>query len=136
MQQPRIRQQMHSEEAYAQKLGAKSGWRFFLPALGWVMVLAAALAAVVGIGKLPQTSAAGAGVRGGANHESEAALGAKHGQRRKSGCILIVPRQPLTAHGLATPYQLTGSDVGGTACQESNSSVAAFVQAAVLDPAT
>ena len=136
MQQPRIRQQMHSEEAYAQKLGAKSGWRFFLPALGWVMVLAAALAAVVGIGKLPQTSAAGAGVRGGVNHESEAALGAKHGQRRKSGCILIVPRQPLTAHGLATPYQLTGSDVGGTACQESNSSVAAFVQAAVLDPAT
>ncbi len=136
MQQPRIRQQMHSEEAYAQKLGAKSGWRFFLPALGWVMVLAAALAAVVGIGKLPQTSAAGAGVRGGANHESEAALGAKHGQRRKSGCILIVPRQPLTARGLATPYQLTGSDVGGTACQESNSSVAAFAQAAVLDPAT
>ncbi|MBS2961644.1 hypothetical protein KGA66_01200 [Actinocrinis puniceicyclus] len=49
-------------------------------------------------------------------------------------CALTVPDQPLTAQGLATPYQLSG--VGGNACHEADAGTAAFVQGLVLDPAT
>ncbi|KAF9233248.1 hypothetical protein BU15DRAFT_66766 [Melanogaster broomeanus] len=41
----------------------------------------------------------------------------------RSQCILKLPSNPLTAQGLATPYELTGCD-------------GAFVEAAILDPAT
>jgi len=51
-------------------------------------------------------------------------------------CTLIVPKNPLTAAGLATPYQLTATNPGLGACNESNSAQAAFVQGAILDPAT
>jgi hypothetical protein len=47
-------------------------------------------------------------------------------------CALHVPDQPLTAQGLATPWRLSG----GPACSESNPNASAFVQAAVIDPAT
>jgi len=55
-------------------------------------------------------------------------------------CVIIVPAHPLTAAGLATPYQLTGPD--GTApeasgCTMANSAnLGAFVQATILNPAT
>jgi hypothetical protein len=55
-------------------------------------------------------------------------------------CTIIVPAHPLTAKGLATPYQLTG--MGGTSpaasgCQTINSiNLGAFVQATILDPRT
>ncbi len=55
-------------------------------------------------------------------------------------CTIIVPAHPLTAKGLATPYQLTG--MGGTSpaasgCQTINSiNLGAFVQATILDPHT
>lgn len=49
-------------------------------------------------------------------------------------CVLRVPDQPLTAQGLATPYQLSG--VGGQTCHEADANTAAFVQGLVLDPAT
>jgi hypothetical protein len=55
-------------------------------------------------------------------------------------CDIIVPANPLTAQGLATPYQLTGTD-GMTpiqsGCQMSNAAnLGAFVQATILNPAT
>jgi hypothetical protein len=50
-------------------------------------------------------------------------------------CTLIVPANPLTAQGLATPYQLKGTAPGGD-CHETNPDQSAFVQAAILDPAT
>jgi hypothetical protein len=55
-------------------------------------------------------------------------------------CDIIVPANPLSAQGLATPYQLTGTN-GMTptesGCQMSNAVAAgAFVQATILDPAT
>lgn len=50
-------------------------------------------------------------------------------------CTLIVPPQPLSAQGLATPYQLTATDDNGT-CREANKMQSAFVQGAVFDPAT
>lgn len=51
-------------------------------------------------------------------------------------CSLIVPAQPLTAQGLATPYQLVATNPNNGACNEGNKAQAAFVQAAVIDPAT
>jgi len=51
-------------------------------------------------------------------------------------CTLIVPANPLSAQGLATPYQLTATDGHKGACHESNLNQSAFVQAAIIDPAT
>ena len=51
-------------------------------------------------------------------------------------CTLIVPAQPLTAAGLATPYQLVATDPGQGRCDEANTEQSAFVQAAIFDPAT
>jgi hypothetical protein len=54
-------------------------------------------------------------------------------------CGLIVPPNPLTASGLATPYQLTGPDGNDAAsrhCTQSTPDGQAFVQATILDPAT
>lgn len=51
-------------------------------------------------------------------------------------CTLIVPPQPLTAAGLAMPYQLTATDPNNGPCNESNAGQSAFVQGAILDPAT
>ncbi len=55
-------------------------------------------------------------------------------------CNIIVPANPLSAPGLATPWQLTGT--GGatpaaSGCEMSNAaSLGAFVQATILDPRT
>jgi hypothetical protein len=50
-------------------------------------------------------------------------------------CTLIVPANPLSAQGLATPYQLVATDPANGACNEANANQAAFVQGAVIDPA-
>jgi hypothetical protein len=55
-------------------------------------------------------------------------------------CDILVPADPLSARGLATPYQLTGVD-GMTpvesGCRMSNAAkLGAFVQATILNPAT
>jgi hypothetical protein len=49
---------------------------------------------------------------------------------------LIVPDNPLTAQGLATPYQLVATNKKQGPCHEANADQSAFVQGAVLDPAT
>jgi hypothetical protein len=51
-------------------------------------------------------------------------------------CTLRVPAGPLTAAGLATPYQLTATDAANGPCHEADPAQSAFVQATVLDPAT
>jgi hypothetical protein len=55
-------------------------------------------------------------------------------------CDIIVPAHPLTAKGLATPYQLTGPAGGSpaaTGCQMINSiNLGAFVQATILNTQT
>ncbi len=50
-------------------------------------------------------------------------------------CTLIVPASPLTAKGLATPYQLTATDPAAGPCSESVKVQASFVEAAIIDPA-
>ncbi len=51
-------------------------------------------------------------------------------------CTLIVPNHPLTAAGLATPYQLVATDPNKGPCNESNDDQAAFVEGAVIDSVT
>ena len=51
-------------------------------------------------------------------------------------CTLIVPASPLTAQGLATPYQLTATNPADGPCNEANPNQTAFVQGTVIDPAT
>lgn len=51
-------------------------------------------------------------------------------------CTLIVPPNPLTAQGLATPYQLVATNPDNGPCNEANPNQAVFVQGAVIDPAT
>ena len=50
-------------------------------------------------------------------------------------CTLIVPPNPLTAQGLATPYQLVATDPANGPCNEANKVQASFVQGAIFDPA-
>ncbi len=51
-------------------------------------------------------------------------------------CTLIVPPAPLSAAGLATPYRFTATNPSAGACHEANPDQSAFVEAAILDPAT
>jgi hypothetical protein len=51
-------------------------------------------------------------------------------------CTIIVPKNPLSAVGLATPYQLTATDPAQGPCNEANTAQSAFVQAGIFDPAT
>jgi hypothetical protein len=55
-------------------------------------------------------------------------------------CDIIIPAHPFTARGLATPYQLTGTDgqsPAASGCEMTNAvSLGAFVQATILDPVT
>ncbi|MFY9652622.1 hypothetical protein, partial [Trebonia sp.] len=53
-----------------------------------------------------------------------------------ANCTLIVPTNPLSAQGLATPYQLTATDPAAGPCNEDNSAQTAFVQGAIINPAT
>jgi len=63
-------------------------------------------------------------------------LGSHAADAVNGDCTLIVPAQPLTAQGLATPFQLTATDPDQGPCNESNPNQAVFVQGAVIDPAT
>jgi hypothetical protein len=60
--------------------------------------------------------------------------------KTNANCDIIVPANPLSARGLATPYQLTGTDgmtPAESGCEMSNGvKLGAFVQATILDPAT
>ena len=54
-------------------------------------------------------------------------------------CQLIVPANPLSAAGLASPYQLTGpggQDPAASGCTQANPNLQAFVQATIVNPAT
>jgi hypothetical protein len=55
-------------------------------------------------------------------------------------CVLVVPANPLTGQGLATPFQLTGPNgmsPQASGCTMANfANLGAFAQATILDPAT
>ncbi len=52
-----------------------------------------------------------------------------------ANCSLQVPNQPLSAQGLATPYQFFATDAAQGPCNEANTGQSAFVQAVIYDPA-
>jgi len=62
------------------------------------------------------------------------------GMKSNTTCDLVVPANPLSARGLATPYVLTGPNgttPAESGCAMSNGAkLGAFVQATILDPAT
>ncbi len=60
---------------------------------------------------------------------------AANGAAVNPNCSLQVPANPLTAQGLATPYQLVATDPAQGACNEANAGQSAFVQAVIFDPA-
>ena len=51
-------------------------------------------------------------------------------------CTLIVPENPLSPRGLATPYQLTATNPKDGPCNEANAGQSAFVQSVIYDRAT
>src|SRR5947209_3651055 len=51
-------------------------------------------------------------------------------------CTLIVPPDPLTAQGLATPWQLVATNPKNGPCNQINPAQTTFVQGAIFDPAT
>ena len=51
-------------------------------------------------------------------------------------CTLIVPANPLSAQGLATPYQLIATNAADGPCNEANANQTAFVQGAIINPRT
>ena len=63
-------------------------------------------------------------------------IGSHAAEAVNGDCTLIVPPNPLTAQGLATPFQLTATHPDQGPCNESNPNQAVFVQGAVIDPAT
>ena len=71
--------------------------------------------------------------------QSHTALSAAS-QAVNTNCDIIVPAHPLSAVGLATPYQLTGPHgdrPAASGCTMANSgNLGAFVQATILDPAS
>jgi hypothetical protein len=56
-----------------------------------------------------------------------------HAAADNMDCTLIVPANPLSAAGLATPYQLVATNAGNGPCNEANANQSAFVQGAVID---
>ncbi|MDT0468997.1 hypothetical protein [Streptomyces gibsoniae] len=49
-------------------------------------------------------------------------------------CTLLVPDNPLTVSGLATPYRLIATDPAQGPCHEANPDQSAFVEAAIVTP--
>ena len=103
----------------------RSRRRRFSPLALMGIILPAILVMVAGVSfAMPQVSFShAAGVQHKKHHKHQ------NKQQQMINCTLTVPANPLTAQGLATPYQL------GDGCDEANKMQAAFVQGAVIDPA-
>jgi hypothetical protein len=59
-----------------------------------------------------------------------------HAAADNMDCTLVVPANPLSAQGLATPYQLSATNAANGPCNEANDNQSAFVQGVVYDPNT
>ena len=59
-----------------------------------------------------------------------------HAAAVNGDCTLIVPANPLSAKGLATPYKLVATNADNGPCNEANKAQAAFIQGAAINPAT
>src|SRR5947207_578863 len=104
----------------------RSRRRRFSPLALIGILLPAILVIVAGVSfAMPQVfSSHAAGVQHKKHHKHQ-----NKQQQQMINCTLTVPANPLTAQGLATPYQL------GNGCDEANKMQAAFVQVVVFYPA-
>jgi hypothetical protein len=84
----------------------------------------------------PNPDPAGKGRNNERHRKLTAAPGGGAGKAPNPSCTLIVPAAPLTAQGLATPYQLVAKNRRNGACHETNANQSAFVEATIIDPAT
>ena len=86
------------------------------------------------------SSAAAAPCPSGSASASASAPAAQAAATANTNCDIIVPANPLSARGLATPYQLTGpagTAAGDSGCTMANAAaLGAFVQATILNPRT
>ncbi|MGH3782796.1 MAG: hypothetical protein ACRDRO_19800, partial [Pseudonocardiaceae bacterium] len=76
------------------------------------------------------------GGRRGRNNEGHGTHDGGKGKAPKPNCTRIVPPAPLTAQGLATPYELVSTNRSNGPCHEANDNQSAFVDAAIIDPPT
>jgi hypothetical protein len=72
------------------------------------------------------------------NAEGDGGNGGNGGKAKapNPNCTLIVPPAPLTAQGLATPYELVSTNRRNGPCREANDNQSAFIEATIVDPAT
>lgn len=70
------------------------------------------------------------------HHHRSKTISPAAGKAPNPNCTLIVPPAPLTAQGLATPYELIATIRGDGPCHEANEDQSAFVEATIIDPAT
>jgi hypothetical protein len=84
--------------------------------LGLVVLLVGAAVGAIAFGRLMVTHAAGT--------------------MPNEDCTLVLPNNPLSARGLATPFKLVATDPNQGPCNEANPMQSAFAQGAVLNPVT
>jgi hypothetical protein len=101
-----------------------------LRALSASVLSAICLAGVIASGS--DALAKGTGKQDGQDQKQAAAAAAQ----QVVECSLAVPADPLSAVGLSTPWLLAGKNGASGGCREKDPNAAAFVQAAVLNPAT
>jgi hypothetical protein len=87
-----------------------------------------------GTGRMPAPRLRGAAAQNPAAQQAAPgpAAAAQAAAADNQNCTLIVPANPLTAQGLATPYQLTATDPNAGPCHEANTAQSAFVQGAII----
>jgi hypothetical protein len=104
-------------------------------ALAWHAALLALVACVCGQAAFAQMEPANAKAM--AAQSPAAAAAAAAPANPNMNCTLIVPSYPLSAQGLATPYQLVGTNAAADGpCNESNPNQSAMVQAAIINTDT
>ncbi len=79
------------------------------------------------------TSAAACPTKTAAANTTTTAAAAAPAATPNPNCTLIVPANPLSAQGLATPYQLTATNAAMGPCHEANANQSAFVEAAIVN---
>jgi len=94
----------------------------------------------LGASASPSASASAAVAAASAAPTTTAPTAAAAAAAANVNCDIIVPANPLSARGLATPYQLTGPDgttPAASGCTMTNAAnLGAFVQATILNPRT
>src|SRR3954471_1426839 len=79
--------------------------------------------------------AAGTDGQGGHRGDHRRQAAQQNAAEANPNCTLVVPGDPTGAAGLTTPYELAATDADQGPCHETNADQAAFVEAAIYDPA-